>query len=111
MLDCKLIRDIVALNICMKLYQNLSIDNGPKAMTKVFFLLRNSNSDLDLGPSSSWLRAGIFVKNTCSSAGQGLVMAISKPLKTMYRLKVLIKAIYTVELSGVVEQITSGGVT
>ena len=59
--------------------------------------------------SSSWLRAGIFVKSVCSSAGQGLVMAISKPPKTIYRLKVLIKTIYTVELSGVVEQITSGG--
>ena len=47
--------------------------------------------------------------NICSSAGQGLMMAISKPPKTMHRLKVLIKTIYTVELSVVVEQITSGG--
>ena len=59
--------------------------------------------------SSSWLSAGIFVKNVFSFAGQGLVMAISQPPKTMYRLKALIKTIYTVELSGVVEQVTSGG--
>ena len=59
--------------------------------------------------SSSWFRAGIFVKNVFSFAGQGLVMAISKPPKTMYRLKALINTIYTVELSGVVEQVSSGG--
>ena len=34
-LDCKLVQDNVALNICVK-YQNLSINKGVKVMTKFF---------------------------------------------------------------------------
>ena len=47
-LDCNLIQDNVALNICGKLYQNLSISKSAKAMTKIFS--KDSNFDLDLGP-------------------------------------------------------------
>ena len=46
-LDCKLIQDNVALNICVKIYRNLSINKGAKAMTRVF--LKVSNCDPDLG--------------------------------------------------------------
>ena len=35
-LDCKFIQDIVALNICVKLYQNLSINKGARVTTKLF---------------------------------------------------------------------------
>ena len=74
-----------------------------------YYLNQQNASALRLSSSSFWLRAGTFIKNVFSSAGQGLVMEISKPPKTMYRLNGLIKTIYTVELSGVVEQIISGG--
>ena len=45
-LDCKLVQDILTLNICMKLWQNLSINEGPRMMTK--FFLKNSHCDRDL---------------------------------------------------------------
>ena len=34
--DCKLVQDNVALNICARLYQNLSINKGTKVMIKFF---------------------------------------------------------------------------
>ena len=48
LLDCKLVQDNAALNICVKLLQNLSTNEGAKAIRK--FFLKNSNCDLDLGP-------------------------------------------------------------
>ena len=48
MLECKHVQDIVTLNICVKLYQNRSINEGTKAMTT--FSSENRNCDLDLDP-------------------------------------------------------------
>ena len=45
MLECKHVQDIVTLNICVKLYQNRSINEGTKAMTT--FSSENRNCDLD----------------------------------------------------------------
>ena len=45
-LDHKFVQDIVTLNICAKLYNNLSINKGARGTTKLFS--KNSNCELDL---------------------------------------------------------------
>ena len=42
---CKHVQDVVTLNICVRLYQNQSINKGTKVMTT--FLSENNNCDFD----------------------------------------------------------------
>ena len=73
------------LNICEKLEQNRSINDGARAMT-MFFFKKNSHCDLDLGPRTLKLKIvqDIVILHICGKLNQNRSMNEGSRAMTMF---------------------------